>query len=311
VPMDRLAPKLIRRAAKKKYIAIIIDPIYKVLTGNENEADKMAYFCNQFDRLCYELNAAVIYSHHHSKGAQGQKRSMDRASGSGVFARDPDALLDVIELEIPSYLRKKHENAAICDLVMVELTCRSPSWHTSVSNEDRQDEELLRGHAVRLLGDDVYDRDVLPLVHAERDRIKRMTAWRIEGTYREFPYTDPTNIWFSHPCHTLDGVGELTKLEASVEVPPWKRGVERARKQQPDRAMHRMGKLEKAYAMLEPFGPVTTLEAARSLGIAKRTVCEHAKEFGWTTEDGILTPPRNIIETSADANNDVMDEETF
>ena len=30
VPMDKLAPKLIRRAAKKDYVAIIIDPIYKV-----------------------------------------------------------------------------------------------------------------------------------------------------------------------------------------------------------------------------------------------------------------------------------------
>jgi hypothetical protein len=41
----------------------------------------------------------VIYSHHHSKGAQGFKRAMDRASGSGVFARDPDAQLDMIQLE--------------------------------------------------------------------------------------------------------------------------------------------------------------------------------------------------------------------
>ena len=46
VPMDRLAPKLIRRAAKKDYIAIIIDPIYKVITGDENSADQMAHFCN-------------------------------------------------------------------------------------------------------------------------------------------------------------------------------------------------------------------------------------------------------------------------
>lgn len=30
VPMDKLAPKLIRRATKKDYIAIVIDPIYKV-----------------------------------------------------------------------------------------------------------------------------------------------------------------------------------------------------------------------------------------------------------------------------------------
>ena len=48
--MDKLAPKLIRRAAKKNYVAIIIDPIYKVITGDENSADQMANFCNQFDK---------------------------------------------------------------------------------------------------------------------------------------------------------------------------------------------------------------------------------------------------------------------
>ena len=89
-PMDKLAPMLIRRAAKKNYIAVVIDPIYKVITGDENSADQMANFCNQFDKVCTELKVAVIYCHHHSKGSQGGKKSMDRASGSGVFARDPD-----------------------------------------------------------------------------------------------------------------------------------------------------------------------------------------------------------------------------
>ncbi|HHP6038351.1 TPA: AAA family ATPase, partial [Streptococcus pyogenes] len=43
VPMDKLAPKLIRRSLKKNYQAVIIDPIYKVLTGDENSADQMAH----------------------------------------------------------------------------------------------------------------------------------------------------------------------------------------------------------------------------------------------------------------------------
>ena len=98
MPMTELAPRLIRRALKRKYSAVIIDPIYKVITGDENAADQMAKFCNQFDRVCAELGAAVIYCHHHSKGDQGQKRASDRASGSGVFARDQDALIDMIEL---------------------------------------------------------------------------------------------------------------------------------------------------------------------------------------------------------------------
>ena len=98
LPMDKLAPKLIRRANGKDYIAVIIDPIYKVLTGDENSADQMAHFCNQFDKVATQLKSAVIYCHHHSKGLQGAKRSMDRASGSGVFARDPDAMLDMIQV---------------------------------------------------------------------------------------------------------------------------------------------------------------------------------------------------------------------
>ncbi len=100
IPMDRLAPKLIARAKELRLAAVIIDPIYKVLTGDENSADQMTRFCNQFDKICTELGCSTIYCHHHSKGMQGFKKSMDRASGSGVFARDPDAMLDMIQLQV-------------------------------------------------------------------------------------------------------------------------------------------------------------------------------------------------------------------
>lgn len=107
MPLNELTPSLIRRAKYKGYTAIIIDPIYKVLTGNENNAFQMAQFCSHFDRIAAECNCAVIYCHHHSKGDQSWKRSMDRASGSGVFARDVDALLDMTELELPQYRRRE------------------------------------------------------------------------------------------------------------------------------------------------------------------------------------------------------------
>ena len=97
-PLNELAPMLIRRIRDDNLAAIILDPIYKVITGDENNARDMSIFCNQFDRIATETGASVIYVHHHSKGSQAGKRSMDRASGSGVFARDPDALLDMVEL---------------------------------------------------------------------------------------------------------------------------------------------------------------------------------------------------------------------
>ena len=93
-----LAPRLIRRAANKNYDAVIFDPLYKINQGDENNASEMAKFFNTMDKICTKLKTSIICCHHHSKGAQGGKFSMDRASGSGVFARDPDALLDMIEI---------------------------------------------------------------------------------------------------------------------------------------------------------------------------------------------------------------------
>lgn len=105
VPLDQLVPKLIRRVRDQHFDAIVIDPIYKVITGDENNASEMGTFCNQFDKICTETGCSTIYCHHHSKGAQGAKRAMDRASGSGVFARDPDAQLDMIQLELTDDLK--------------------------------------------------------------------------------------------------------------------------------------------------------------------------------------------------------------
>ena len=108
-PMDRLAPMLIRRGRRVPGLAlVVIDPIYKIITGDENSASDMAQFTAQFDRVADALGCAVCVCHHHSKGYQGAKRSMDRLSGSGVFARDPDALVDMS----PLWLDKSAREAA-------------------------------------------------------------------------------------------------------------------------------------------------------------------------------------------------------
>jgi RecA-family ATPase len=96
-----LVPKLVARAKDLNLDVILVDPIYKVISGDENNASDMSAFCNEFDRIATLLKCSVIYCHHHSKGSQGFKKAMDRASGSGVFARDPDAQLDMLEIEAP------------------------------------------------------------------------------------------------------------------------------------------------------------------------------------------------------------------
>lgn len=108
--LDKLAPKIIRKIQNEDVTAVILDPIYKVITGDENNASEMGAFCNQFDKICAAADVSMIYCHHHSKGAQGGKKVMDRASGSGVFARDPDALIDIIPLEMTDDFRNRYRD---------------------------------------------------------------------------------------------------------------------------------------------------------------------------------------------------------
>lgn len=93
-PLEKLTPKIIRRCRDANYTAIIVDPIYKVQGGDENSAEAIGRFCALFDKIAEETGASMIYVHHHAKGLQGGRKAMDRGSGSGVFARDADAIID-------------------------------------------------------------------------------------------------------------------------------------------------------------------------------------------------------------------------
>ena len=94
-----LADPIVRICHELRIDVVIIDPIYKVLNGDENNAGEIGKVCNTLDWIAREGNCAVIFSHHHSKGAKGNRQVLDRSSGSGVFGRDPDAILDLIQLE--------------------------------------------------------------------------------------------------------------------------------------------------------------------------------------------------------------------
>lgn len=225
VPMDKLAPKLIRRAQKKNYIAVIIDPIYKVLTGDENSADQMAHFTNQFDKIATELGASVIYCHHHSKGSQGGKKSMDRASGSGVFARDPDALIDLVELEITEALLKQEENKVICSIYERYFKQHNPVYlRDSVSQDDLLSAKQMEDHSRRAIYNTEQDAAQAEIKQA-LEAVRIRSAWRVEGTLREYPKFKPVNMWFQYPIHKVDEVGSLKDIDPEGESakPPWQK----------------------------------------------------------------------------------------
>lgn len=210
--LDQLVPKLIRRAEKKKYIAVVVDPIYKVITGDENSASEMAKFCNQFDKIADALGASVIYAHHHSKGAQGGKKSMDRASGSGVFARDPDALLDMIELDMNKEVKEHFLNEARVEAMHAVLDKYVPKWRTYIyqtKKTDDHDFEAMNDYCAEMLGFEQMN-ELQYLTELKVDEAKHITALQISGTLREFATFDPINCFFKYPIHFLDN-GNLLK----------------------------------------------------------------------------------------------------
>lgn len=288
VPMDRLAPKLIRRAAKKDYIAIIIDPIYKVITGDENSADQMAAFCNQFDKICTELGTAVIYCHHHSKGAQGGKRSMDRASGSGVFARDPDALLDLIELDVTPELMTQQESAMVCDTCIRYLNNLFEDWEDDVSQDDMLSYVQMLAYCKKKLSAGQYS-TLNALIDAAVKKVKALTAWRIEGTLREFPKFAPVNLWFDYPVHQPDKSGVLKDILPDAEKAPWQRGADKNKKNAKERKSERKKAFEMALEASN-FGESPSItDLANYLGISERTARDRVKEFGgYVIEDGYV-----------------------
>jgi hypothetical protein len=97
-PFEKIVDQV--KASGIQYSLIILDPLYKFLGGrNENDAGDMADLFADIECLSDETGAAVVVGAHFSKGNQALKEAIDRISGSGVFARDPDSIMVMTELD--------------------------------------------------------------------------------------------------------------------------------------------------------------------------------------------------------------------
>lgn len=92
--LSRLVPNIVSQTAGRDYGLIVLDPIYKCLGDrDENSAGDIGELLNEIEALACKTGAAVAIAHHFAKGNSASKEAKDRVSGSGVWARDPDALV--------------------------------------------------------------------------------------------------------------------------------------------------------------------------------------------------------------------------
>jgi hypothetical protein len=116
-----ILPKIAQLTKEQGFGALFLDPLYKLLgSRDENAAHDMAELMNVLERLALEIKSSVIFGGHYSKGNQSSKEALDRISGSGVFARDPDSIVTMTA----------HEKD---DCYSIEMTLRNlPPQHSFV-----------------------------------------------------------------------------------------------------------------------------------------------------------------------------------
>ena len=104
-PLDVLIDHLTLEGRKHEFDLIILDPYYKIARGfDENAAAEVAEVMSLVEDFSQATGAAFVYSHHFSKGNKADVDAIDRASGSGVFARDPDSIVTMTKHEEPECL---------------------------------------------------------------------------------------------------------------------------------------------------------------------------------------------------------------
>jgi RecA-family ATPase len=195
---------------------------------------------------------------------------MDRASGSGVFARDPDALLDLLELELPESVVKQEQNKAVCTVCAQYLERYISNWQQRVSQDDCLNQAamqetcqaLLPGEALTCLQSDIETAQV---------NAKKQTAWRIEGTLREYPRFDPVNLWFNYPIHRVDDIGSLSDIR--TDLTPWEKGLKSTQASNARRKKKSADDLENAikFSTFDGQAP-TTKDVAEYMGITQDSV---------------------------------------
>jgi len=89
-----LRPKLEEQLIRRQFGLVIVDPAYKLLGDrDENANGDIAGLMKEFEGLARGSGAAVAIAHHFAKGDSSAKNAIDRMSGAGAWARDPDSLV--------------------------------------------------------------------------------------------------------------------------------------------------------------------------------------------------------------------------
>lgn len=270
MPLKDLAPMIIERCKDYDFDVVIIDPIYKVMYANENDAEEVSEFSSELDHLCEAMDASVIYVHHHSKGAQSSKAANDRMSGSGVFARDPDAIDDIIELELTDDVREKL-SAKYKRMIMENfLEKNSEQFRQRPKHLETTQSDI--DTAIKYQLDEKQKHELKVLIRRAEENLESATAGQMTCSLREFRSPKPKNMFFVYPIHIFDSEGWLDNAKAK----------DKAMSDQVKKKKTNMSKFRKTYEeMQDEFkgGLVPIALIAEKIGVSEKTIKRYIDEM--------------------------------
>lgn len=202
--LDKISEELEERMKTINDITtIIIDPLYKILEGDENDAGAMTRFGNKLDKIATKYNMSVIYCHHHTKGKQGDKNAQDRSSGSGVLSRDPDAIIDLIELDTPEV---DFNDIDLNEYSNTILALLKDDESRKILNSDiltnfNQTSQIVERYSEN---PQLALWELRKLVNLKRNEMNDRKAFRLESSLREFKSFTKFDVWFNYPIHKKD-----------------------------------------------------------------------------------------------------------
>jgi RecA-family ATPase len=270
MPLKELAPMIIERCKDYDFDVVIIDPIYKVMYANENDAEEVSEFSSELDHLCEAMDASVIYVHHHSKGVQSSKAANDRMSGSGVFARDPDAIDDIIELELTDDVREKL-SAKYKRMIMENfLEKNSEQFRNRPKHLETTQSDI--DTAIKYQLDEKQKHELKVLIRQAEENLESATAGQMTCSLREFRSPKPKNMFFVYPIHIFDNEGWLDNAKAK----------DKAMSDQVKKKKTNMSKFRKTYEeMQDEFkgGLVPIALIAEKIGVSEKTIKRYIDEM--------------------------------
>ena len=175
----------------------------------------------------------------------------------------------------------KHQEAKVtADIYVNAIKQTNFNYYDEhVGPDDEQSLSQMYNHAKRALTPDVAAQAEAEIAKA-MNIISMRSAWRVEGTLREYPKFEAVNMWFQYPVHRIDETGILKDIKLDDgSRPSWKNNL--GNKKSPEEVKNEQKKsLEVAIEACGIDEKITLDSLAEFMAISEKTVRRRIKAHG-------------------------------